>query len=424
MNEIISIVILLFEVLLVLQCLQIAFKQEIQFDKYTIGIILIDVSIYLLINLRIIPVICSAVLYLLFFGYCYVEFKQKISKTLVGFTIGFVLAGCIESVLAFTTNFYRNDNNSMYILMISSVTACLLIYCVRKGVKILKLGKTTRDDFDIYGVTALLGFSMIVMLVDYYWIQKRVNIYFVCVVVFLVVLLFCLYRLELTRKEIEKSNYELELQSIYGGAYENLISDVRRRQHDFKNQLGAIYSMHLVASSMDELICMQKEYGNTIQCESKFDSILTNCNNPILAGYLYHRCLLCERDDILVDCNIHIDQAKCCFQLHEIIEVFGILFDNAAESVLFSHASCKLISVDFIESEDTLIISVSNPSRYITYSEIEKMFARGYSTKGENRGLGLVRVFELTTKYNTELKVSNFQRDENNWINFKIKIRK
>ena len=367
---------------------------------------------------------CSAVLYVLFFGYCYVEFKQTILKTLAGFTIGFVLAGCIECVIAYTAYFYRNDDNSLYMLLVSSAVACLFVFCVRKGVKILKFRETTRDGFDIYGVTVLLGLSMIIMLIDYYWIQQRLNIYFVCVLIFLVVLLFYLYRLELARNEIEKKNYELELQTIYGSAYEDLISDVRRRQHDFKNQLGAIYSMHLVASSMDELIGMQKEYGNTIQCESKFDSILINCNNPILAGYLYHRCLLCERDDILVDCNIHIEQAKSCFQLHEVIEVFGILFDNACENVMVSYESCKLISVDFIEDEQSMIIGVSNPSRYITYSEIEKIFTKGYSTKGENRGLGLARVFELAKKYNAELRVSNFQREDENWINFTIKIKK
>lgn len=424
MNEVVSITILLFEVLMVLQCLQIAFKQEIKIDKYTVAIILIDLGVYYLINLKIIGSLYSVVVYVLFWVYCYVEFKQTVLKTFVGFIFGFVFAGCTESVIAFVLSSYQEDNNLKKVLFFSSATAFFLIYCGRKGIKLLKSIILSRTDICIYGITILLGFSMVVMLIDYYWNQEGLNIYIVYVIILLLIALFYLYRVKVMRNEIEKRNYELELHSIYGGAYDDLIYDVRRRQHDFKNQLSVIYSMHLVASSMDELIHMQKEYGDTIQHEGKYDAILTNCNNSILAGYLYHRCLLCENDKILVDYNIHIDQAKCCFQLCEVIEVFGILFDNAYESVMLSCEASPLISVDFIENEYSLVIGVSNPSNYISYSEIAKMFVKGYSTKGVNRGFGLTRVIELTKKHKAELRVSNFEREKKNWINFTITISK
>lgn len=53
----------------------------------------------------------------------------------------------------------------------------------------------------------------------------------------------------------------------------------------------------------------------------KYISILTCCNNTILAGYFYYRCLLCEESGVAVDYNIAVDQADCCFPLHEIIEI-------------------------------------------------------------------------------------------------------
>lgn len=424
MNEIISIAILLSEVLMVLQCLQIAFKKEIQFDKYTIGIILIDVIMYLLINMGILPAICSLILYLLLFVFYYIEFKQTISKTIVRFIIGFVLIGSIQSLVAFITNFFRNANNSRDVLLISSFAAFLIAYLVRKCLVLVKLKESRKYSINVNALMLLLGASVVVLLIDYYFIQKRVNIYVVVVLFFLVLILFYLYRLELARNEIEKKNYELELQRVYGGAYSDLIANVRRRQHDFKNQLGAIYSMHLVAKSLDELICMQKEYGDSVCYDSKFDSILTTCNNSILAGYLYHRCVECEQNNILVHYNIHIDQAECCFCLHEVIEVFGILIDNACESFDANPIEYKQIKVECLENKEDIIICVSNPSNYIAYSEIEKMFAVGFSTKGENRGIGLSRVLELTQKYNAVLRVSNTTYENENWIEFLVKIEK
>lgn len=102
------------------------------------------------------------------------------------------------------------------------------------------------------------GLLFVCVLIAYYLHFSVGNIYVVCALIFLAIAFSCLYRLEQARVEIEKKNYELKLQKVYGGAYEELLAEVRRRQHDYKNQLGAIYSMHLTAGSLEELVNMQK----------------------------------------------------------------------------------------------------------------------------------------------------------------------
>lgn len=424
MNSIFLLIVLFLEVMMVLQCLQIAFKKEVRLDKYTVGIVLIDVSLYMLINMKMIPAMCAILLYIFFFLYCYFEFGQVITKTIIGLIIGLVLAGCIESILAFLGNFIKTEKNSEYVLVILSLMALVFAYFVKRIVILLNLGKMIKYNRDMHGMTVLLGVSMVVLLIDYYLIQKLVNIYIVAILAVLLLLLFFLYRLEMARNEIEKKNYELELQRVYGNAYEELITAVRRRQHDYKNQLSAIYSTHLVANSLEELICLQNKYGNTIRYDSKFDSILTNCNNPILAGYLYHKCVACEQGDIQVCYNIHVDQAECCFQLHEIIEILGVLIDNACENFIQNPVEHKQINIECRESEEEIVICVSNPSHYIAYSDIEIMFVEGFSTKGENRGIGLARVLDLTKKHAAEMKVTNIMYNEDNWIEFQIRIAK
>ena len=87
--------------------------------------------------------------------------------------------------------------------------------------------------------------------------------------------------------ELEKKKLEMELQDTYGNAYKELISEMRRRQHDFMNQLGAIYSMHVTAESLEDLIQKQSGYGKILKEQCRYDKILTGCGNAILAGYLY-----------------------------------------------------------------------------------------------------------------------------------------
>lgn len=83
------------------------------------------------------------------------------------------------------------------------------------------------------------------------------------------------------------------------------------------------------------------------------------------------------------------------------------------------------IRLEFQEDAEKILFSISNPAKYISFSEIDRMFINGYSSKGENRGIGLARVLELVDKYEADINVFNSAAcDEGNWIHFIIKIQK
>lgn len=52
MDKVLTILILLTELLMVLQCLQIVFKKKLPFDKFLVGIILVDVVVYTLLKVE------------------------------------------------------------------------------------------------------------------------------------------------------------------------------------------------------------------------------------------------------------------------------------------------------------------------------------------------------------------------------------
>ena len=83
------------------------------------------------------------------------------------------------------------------------------------------------------------------------------------------------------------------------------------------------------------------------------------------------------------------------------------------------------IQLIFQEKLDKIVFSVSNPTKYISFSDIDKMFINGYSTKGDNRGIGLTRVKELIVKYSAVINVFNTNPCSNeNWICFQIEVSK
>ena len=420
MDICISILILLAETLMILMYMHISFNKKIRFDKYVIGVLLISCAIYLMINNKIIPQLCGALVYAVILLYCYKKFKLTVGRTILRFLFGFVISLMSEIVIAciaIPLSFIQNDNIVLCLLNIISLVIVTSIYFVSviyvKRIKYLVFR-------NLFIRLVLLGIIFAGVLFNYYENNGHINIYTVIIMAFAVVVFAYTYMLEQSKKEIEIKNLELELQEVYGRAYKELLTEVRKRQHDFKNQLGAIYSMHLVASSLDELVSMQNEYGNKLLDGCKYDSILTSCDNSVLSGYIYYRCIACEKEGIEVQHDIHMGNVEGSLALHEIIEVLGILIDNAYEYILTENTEVKCIKLDLLESESEIKFVISNPAEYLTCMEIENLFKHGYSTKGKNRGIGLARVLELSKEHNIELRVRNYTEKDCNWIEFAL----
>lgn len=424
MDICISILILLLETLTILMCMYISFNKKIHFDKYVIGILVISCFIYLLINNKVIPQLCGVLAYGFIWLYCYNKFKLTLGRTMLKFLFGCILATLIEALVACAFSPLYSAWDEKIVLNLFSLFSFVVVVIIYVNVTRSSKKVKYRTGRNLFIGIALLGIAFGGLLWDHHKNNAPISLYVVVIMVFVGGIYICAYMLEAYHKEVERKNAELEIQAIYGGAYKELLAEVRRKQHDFKNQLGAMYSMHLVAKSLDDLIVMQKEYGNGLVSGCKYDSILTCCGNSILAGYIYYKCISCEKQGIDVFYDIHIDDAKCSIALHEIIEVLGILIDNACESVNGDITVSKCISLDFSENDEKIKFAVSNPVQYLSSVEIDRMFKEGFSTKGKNRGIGLARVKDLVCEYDAEIIVSNRMISDMNWVDFIISIKK
>ena len=83
-------------------------------------------------------------------------------------------------------------------------------------------------------------------------------------------------------------------------------------------------------------------------------------------------------------------------KLLDLVRVASVLLNNAVEGAAESPSKTMNVSLVKIDKEIVFVIQNSRQSRYINLEEIYEV---GFSTKGENRGLGLNNVKEIIDKY-------------------------
>jgi len=409
----------LLEILLVLYCVHCIFREKFRVD--ILGIIVIGFDINMMYQIWVYGINAGMKLavYALLIVYCKLNFKKSALATISRLVVGIMISALFQLLGGFASSFFADCiQRDVVLMLIANAVAFVIAIIVLEFVWNRK-SEVILDCKNLRGTIGLCGITTVLLIIDYHLQGKVMMIYYIVYLGFCVYVLFRHRESEVERVRYEKQLQEREIEKAYEEVYETLIQDIRKRQHDFNNQLNVLYGMHITSSSLEELIANQNEYGEIIIGQRRYDDIPSLCNNKTLAAYLYQECSKLERQGFVVQYEFAINDGKCLLYIHEIIEILGALIENAAENLECSCDS-KTIKINVVEYEDRIVFGVSNHSKYITSQEFEKMCTYGYSTKGEKRGIGLARVRELCIKAGASLMLENVKRDSSNWINISI----
>lgn len=241
------------------------------------------------------------------------------------------------------------------------------------------------------------------------------NVFLICIII---TVMFAWQR---EKRENDKKTKEIMMYQAYETSLQISIQKMRIQQHNFKNQMGTMLGMHITTESYEELVKRQRKYYGILARDNKDCSIVTQCEEPILAGFLYYKLNEIKSKGMEIEYSVHVSSKEYCISKNKIVEILGILIDNAVE-YSESHSEKSAIKLSVYE-EEKLVIRCLNRAEYFSQEQIKKFFQKGYSTKGAERGLGLYSVRQYV-KSNGEIIVSNRNIDEENWIEFIVNIEK
>ncbi|MBZ2174036.1 GHKL domain-containing protein [Schnuerera sp. xch1] len=188
--------------------------------------------------------------------------------------------------------------------------------------------------------------------------------------------------------------------------FNEVVQTLRANSHEFLNKLHVILGLVRIGD-IEEI----KRYILNIKDtrEQLLVSVMKKINDPVLAGIVLGKISRAKELGI----NFHINSTSPIQAIDDkdkataLVIIIGNLIENAFEATVKENKDNKRVSLSIDELEDKIEITINDNGLGIEKEYIEKIFERGYSTKSENRGIGLALVKEKVEKLYGVIKVSS-----------------
>ncbi len=188
-----------------------------------------------------------------------------------------------------------------------------------------------------------------------------------------------------------------EITGKYIASLENMLEDMRSFKHDYKNLLSGIAGF-IQEENIDGL---RKYFSNNIQNISVGERVQTKVWKGLkdlepmeLKGFLYEKVLLAMSCNLNITVFIEENMHVVFYDMNTLIRILGIFLDNAIEEAEL--ADTHAVTIFARHTERGFLFIIEND--YKDKPDLSQMSLKGYSTRGEGRGMGLYWVDKIVKK--------------------------
>ncbi|MGW8957064.1 DcuS/MalK family sensor histidine kinase [Paenibacillus sp. NPDC055715] len=181
---------------------------------------------------------------------------------------------------------------------------------------------------------------------------------------------------------------------------------LRAQAHEFMNKLHVIMGMvHLRMYNKLEHYIMDAVEHHQVE----IGSITWQIRDPVMAGFVLGKLSRAREAGVNFELtpDSHLPESGQIQTIHELITILGNLFDNAVEAMESLQHKRITLSLYYEEHEKngclTCIMRDNGPG--IPEGLVKMVFEKGFSTKGESRGIGLYLVTQSVKRLQGSIKL-------------------
>lgn len=230
----------------------------------------------------------------------------------------------------------------------------------------------------------------------------RINlILFTMYFVLLMIIMFVLVSNIKKEMKFESTKKEYENLKEYTSNLEGLYNDMRVFRHDYINILSSMAGYF----ENKDIEGLEKHFneniiplGEGMKSNNFKIGLLQNIKIPEIKGIISSKVIRAQEAGIDVSLEVMEPIEKISMNIIDLSRVVGILIDNAIEAC--EKCENPHIKLGIIKKDNSIVMVLINSAPENT-PPIYKIYKRGFSTKGDNRGLGLSNLKEIVNRYKT-----------------------
>lgn len=383
-------------------------KKEVKFTQLSITTILVSVLYEIL--LTIIPDNFRYIIPLFIVLPIAYIFKIKVLRVLLSVLFTNIIIGLIDIVITFALFYYLGVESveqitnytafyymGFVLLYTSTIIVARLIKYFNYPIRLSDESKQLDLGIVFNYVFALLLIFPNAFILLAYLENKSLTINNIAFTVMSMIAMFVISILySQNRYNSLLYQQEIEYQRNYNMTLKTLLEGLREFRHDYKNTLATLYGY----VQLGDIKSMERVFKEVLD-ESKSFTTLDKLNpnlikSPSLYGLLTSKYQKCDQNNVKMDIEIFAELENMEIKTFDLSRMLGIFLDNSIEAASTSEG--KKVNFVISESNNKIIFKISN-SFEGDVENIDRIFDKGISSKGKNRGLGLYKVKDIINRY-------------------------
>ena len=216
------------------------------------------------------------------------------------------------------------------------------------------------------------------------------------IMVFLSVVILVMSNFTLREMRYKRNVKEIEAYYEYTLRIESINNEMRKFRHDYINILTTL-SDYIREDDMPGLRKYFDEHIVPMKDKLKTRSIKMNGIEKLkvreIKGLITTKIIQAQEKRIPISIEVPDEIDRIDMNTVELSRIIGIITDNAIEAS--ENIDEPLINIAFIDNDESVTFIVMNKCSD-DIPKIHELFEQGFSTKGDNRGIGLSTLKELT----------------------------
>ena len=205
--------------------------------------------------------------------------------------------------------------------------------------------------------------------------------------------------------KVIKEKEKLKISNEYNAVIDEIVQEIKQRQHDFVNYKNTIRGIVEVVDEKE----VKQAIINYIKDEDIYDNNINELiyiDNVVIRSIIYRNICKAKKYNINFQYKIENNVLDNILSYNEISNILNNLLNNAFDEVIKDECIKKNIEIKILNQNNTSHLIIKNQIAKSNDINLNEMFTRGYSTKNTGtRGYGLYNVQQIINLHKGYIKI-------------------